>query len=129
VQDCMASTGKGQTLPEEADGTTSQEAAQPSLGSGLCYSPIILTSTRFRRRPSRLAGQPFRLASKDLLPRAQVEPPVGDRHDDLATHHAQLGELRPASDGRLRCPCTPSRTGLAGVVVAVLADRLVWGLA
>ena len=26
------------------------------------YSPMILTKTRFRRRPSRLPGQPFRLA-------------------------------------------------------------------
>mgnify|MGYP001828310341 CR=1 FL=1 len=35
------------------------------------YSPMILTSTRFRRRPSRLTCQPFRLASKDPLPRAK----------------------------------------------------------
>jgi hypothetical protein len=34
-------------------------------------SPMILTSTRFRRRPSRLTGQPVRLASKDQLPRAK----------------------------------------------------------
>jgi hypothetical protein len=27
------------------------------------------------------------LAVKDLLPRAEVEPLVGDRHDDLAAHH------------------------------------------
>jgi hypothetical protein len=26
------------------------------------YSPVISTSTRLRRRPSRLPGQPFRLA-------------------------------------------------------------------
>jgi hypothetical protein len=32
------------------------------------YSPMILTNTRFRRRPSRLPGQPFRLALKDPLP-------------------------------------------------------------
>jgi len=35
------------------------------------YSPMILTNTRFLRRPSRLAGQPFRLALKDPLPRAK----------------------------------------------------------
>jgi hypothetical protein len=44
-----------------------------------------LTKTRFRRRPSRLPGQRFRLA-QDLLPGTKVEPPVGDRHDDLAAH-------------------------------------------
>jgi hypothetical protein len=32
---------------------------------------MILTNTRFLRRPSRLAGQPFRLALKDPLPRAK----------------------------------------------------------
>ncbi|MEJ2737180.1 MAG: haloalkane dehalogenase, partial [Anaerolineae bacterium] len=31
------------------------------------YSPIILTNTRLCRRPSRLPGQPFRLALKDPL--------------------------------------------------------------
>ena len=41
------------------------------------------TSTRFRRRPSRLAV-------KDLLPRAKVQPPVRDRHDHLAAHHLSL---------------------------------------
>jgi hypothetical protein len=51
------------------------------------------------------------LAVKDLLPRAKVEPSVRDRHDDLAAHHAQLGELRPASGGRRRCP---RRSGCGG---------------
>ena len=48
---------------------------------------MIFTSTRFRRCPSRLTGQPFRLALKDLLPGAKdfgelgeaVEPAVGHR--------------------------------------------------
>jgi hypothetical protein len=60
------------------------------MGLDLCYSPMILTSTRFRRQPSRLTGQPFLLASKDLLPGAKVEPPVGERYDDLAAHHSIL---------------------------------------
>jgi hypothetical protein len=55
---------------------------------------MILTSTRFRRRPSRLAGQPFRLASEDSLPRAEdfgelseaVEPAAGHRHHHLTAH-------------------------------------------
>jgi hypothetical protein len=63
------------------------------LDSG--YSPMILTKARFRRRPSRLAGQPFRLAPKDRLPGAKgldelsrvVQPTVCDRYDDLAAHH------------------------------------------
>jgi hypothetical protein len=33
-------------------------------GPRLSHSPTILTKTRFRRRPSRLACQPFRLAPK-----------------------------------------------------------------
>jgi hypothetical protein len=39
-----------------------------------------LTSTRFRRRPSRPTGQPFRLASKDPLPGAKIEAAVGHSH-------------------------------------------------
>ena len=56
------------------------------------YSPIIpreclrlLTNTRFRRRPSRLTGQPFRLASKDPLPGAKIEPAAGDGDDRCAS--------------------------------------------
>jgi hypothetical protein len=49
---------------------------------------MILTNTRFRRRPSRLPGQPFRLALKDPLPRAKgsgeqsetIQPAIGDRN-------------------------------------------------
>ena len=102
------------------------------------YSPIILTNTRFRRRPSRLPGQPFRLALKDPLPRAKdfgelneaVEAAIGDSNHDFAAHHAQLVvafRFRCASatcpdlkDRRpLRCGCAPGTwTGClrAGVV-------------
>jgi hypothetical protein len=64
------------------------QALIPDIATGvrLCqdssespYSPMILTSTRFRRRPSRLPGQPFRLALKDPLSWAEVEPAIGHR--------------------------------------------------
>jgi hypothetical protein len=77
------------------------------------------------KRSNHAEGVQWDHLPKDLLPGAKVEPTVGDRHDDLAAHHAQLGELRSASGGRRRCPCTPSRTGLTGAVVTVAADRLV----
>ena len=64
VKDCTTSAVNGQILPEETDGTIYQKTAQPSSGSGLYYSPTILTNTGFRRRLSRLSGQPFRLAPK-----------------------------------------------------------------
>jgi hypothetical protein len=54
------------------------------------YSPMILTNTRFRRRPSRLTGQPFRLALKDLIPGAEIEPAVGHRHHDFTAHDLPL---------------------------------------
>ena len=50
---------------------------------------MILNNTGFRCPPSRLLGQPLRLASKDLLPRAKIEPTVRDGNDNLAAHHAQ----------------------------------------
>jgi hypothetical protein len=53
--------------------------------SGCTHSPIVLTNTRFRRRPSRLAGQPFRLALKDPLPGAEPEPAVRHRHHRCAS--------------------------------------------
>ena len=40
------------------------------------YSPMILTNTCFRRRPSRLKGQPLGLVLEDLLPRAKVQTAV-----------------------------------------------------
>jgi hypothetical protein len=49
------------------------------LGSTACLR--LLTNTRFRRRPSRLPGQPFRLASEDPLPGAKDfgEPSADER--------------------------------------------------
>jgi uncharacterized membrane protein YdjX (TVP38/TMEM64 family) len=44
-------------------------------------------------------------------PADQSRTAHGDRHDDLAAHHAQLGELRSASGGRRRCP---RRSGCGG---------------
>ena len=84
------------------------------------YSPMILTNTRLRRRPSRLTGQPFRLASKDPLPGTKVQPAVGNRH-----HHGfawrpmtrNSCELRSASGGRQRCSLVPLGMNLAGAVV------------
>ena len=46
------------------------------------YSPMILTSTRFRRRPSN--------SVKDPVPCAKVEAALGHSDDHLAAHHAQL---------------------------------------
>ena len=82
------------------------------------YSPMILTNTRFHRRPSRLPGQPVRLALKDALPRAKgsgeqsetILPTVGHRDHNLAAHHAQLRELRSASAASRRCALPPFRT-------------------
>jgi hypothetical protein len=51
---------------------------------------MILTNARFRRRPSRLTGQPFSLASKDPLPGAKVEAAVGDSNHHLAAHNLPL---------------------------------------
>jgi hypothetical protein len=58
----------------------------------------LLTSTLFRRRPSRLTGQPFRLASKDPLPGAKgsgeqsetILPTVGHGDHHLAAHDLPL---------------------------------------
>ena len=76
-----------------------------------------------------LPAPAVKLAVKDLPPRAKdfdelsrvVQPPVGDRHDDLAAHHLSL------QMGVAVVPSTPLRTGLAGAIVAVAADRLVGG--
>ena len=51
---------------------------------------MILTKTRFRRRPSRLPGQAFRLALKDPLPGAKIEAAIGDGDHHLAAHHLPL---------------------------------------
>jgi hypothetical protein len=77
---------------------------------------MILTNTRFRRRPSRLPGQPFRLALKDLLPRAKIKPAIRHRHHHLSAHDLPL-------QVRVGIPVTAFRTGVfAGAVVLVLAD-------
>ena len=78
-----------------------------------------MTSTRFRRRPSRLPGQPFRLALKDPLPGAKdfgelgeaVEAAIRHRNHDFAAHDLPL-------QVRVGIPVTSLRTGvLAGAVV------------
>jgi hypothetical protein len=61
-----------------------QESSEPS------YSPMILTSTRFRRRPPRLPGQPFHLASKDPLPGAKIETALCHGDHNLLPHHLPL---------------------------------------
>jgi hypothetical protein len=53
------------------------------------YSPMILTNTRFRRRPSRLPGQPFRLASKDPLPGAKDFGELGEAVEMAIDHRHQ----------------------------------------
>jgi hypothetical protein len=66
-------------------------------------------------------GQSFRLARKDLLPRAEIKPAVRDGNSHLAAHHAQPVQLRSASGGRRRCSLVALGTGPAGAVVLVLA--------
>ena len=87
---------------------------------------MILTNTRFRRRPSRLPGQLFRLALKDPLPGAKgsgeqsetIQSAVGHRHLPLVAHDL------PLYFG-VGIPVTSFRTGvLAAVAMAVLARRL-----
>jgi hypothetical protein len=59
---------------------------------------MILTSTRFRRRPSRLTGQPLRLALEDPLPGTKnfgelsraVEAAFGHRDYYLTAHDLPL---------------------------------------
>ena len=67
---------------------------------------MILTSTRFLR-PA------VEFAVEDLLPRAEIEFAVGDRHDHLAPHdlafQVRIGVI------------------LAGPVVTVLGNRFVRG--
>lgn len=53
-------------------------------------SPMILTNNRFRRRPSRLPGQSFRLALKDPLPGVKVQAAVDHRDHNLAPDHLPL---------------------------------------
>jgi hypothetical protein len=86
------------------DGISSQETAQPSSRLGL-----VLISDDLHQHPFPAPAVETRVPAipagpKDLLPRAKVEPSVGDCYDNLTAHHAQLGELRSASDGRRRCP-------------------------
>jgi hypothetical protein len=52
------------------------------------YSPIILTNTRLCRRPSRLPGQPFRLALKDPLPGAEIKAAIRHRNHRCASRSA-----------------------------------------
>jgi hypothetical protein len=58
----------------------------------------MTTNTRFRRWPSRLPGQPFRLALEDPLPGVKIETAVGGGDDYLAAHHRQHCKLRSASE-------------------------------
>ena len=55
---------------------------------GIDDQTVVLSFSlpRFRRRPSRLTGQPFRLASEDRLPSAKVESAVDHRDHNLAAH-------------------------------------------
>jgi hypothetical protein len=74
---------------------------------------------------------------KDLLPGAKdfdelsrvVEPPLCDRHDHLTAHHPsfQMGIGVVPSTPPLDTLGGRLRTGLAGAVVLVAADRLVGG--
>ena len=60
---------------------------------------MIWTNTRSQRgrRPSRLPGQPSRLALKDPLSGSKVEAAIGHRDHRLAAHDALLSEMRSAS--------------------------------
>jgi len=71
-------------------------------------SSVSLSPSSLDRHP--LAAAPVEFRVEDLLPRAQIRAPVAHRHDQLASHDAQLCELRSASGPRRR-PC-PSWTGV-----------------
>ena len=72
--------------------------------SDRAYSPMIFTNTRFRRRPSRLQGQPFRLALEDPLPGAE--------------DFGELGEAGQTAvcDGNHRCASRPTTRNTASCV-------------
>ena len=91
--------------------------SSPSVATMAMCVVAVVGAARFRRRPSRLTGQPFRLALKNPLPRAQdlgerfgraqprapVEPsrqPLATRLPPRHSHQAQYSELRSASSTR-----------------------------
>jgi hypothetical protein len=75
-----------------------------ALTSDKGYSPVILTNFRFRRCPSRLTGQPFRLASEDPLPGAQVQPAVG-HHDHRSASRTITCNVQPVSVAEVQPVC------------------------
>jgi hypothetical protein len=72
---------------------------------------MILTNTRFRRRPSNSKASRHGCA-QDLFPGAKLQAAVSDRHHHFAAHdlpfHMRVGVI------------------FLGAIVTVLADRLVW---
>jgi hypothetical protein len=98
----------GQILTEEADGTSQQGTARLGWGSG-----SALLTDNLDQHP--LPTPAVELAVEYLLPRAKVEPPIRDCHDDLAAHDLPLE--------------VGISIVLASAIVTVLADRFVWGLA
>ena len=72
-------------------------------GSERTYSPIILTNTRFRRRPSRLAGQPFRLALEDPLPRAKGSGEQSETIQRAVRHRDHRCASRPITRNTGSC--------------------------
>jgi hypothetical protein len=98
------------------------ERPRPTYGTD---SPIILTNTRFRRRPSRLPGQPVHLALKDPLPRAKIQAVVGHRHHRCASRPMTCevesvcaAAVQPISAARFTLALAPSARGCASAKLA-----------
>ena len=83
---------------------------------------MILTSTRFCRRPSGLPGQLACLDSKELLPGSEIQPRLCHRSRHLAAPHAKHSGVRSGSGTRRRS-CPPWTGVLSRTIVLALADR------
>jgi len=80
-------------------------------GGGFYFIPSTLLA--YDLDQDALPAPPVELTVEDLLPGAEVQPAVGDRHDHFAPHDLPL----QMGVGVV----------LAGAVVAIVADRLVRG--
>jgi hypothetical protein len=100
-----------------------------ALTSDKGYSPVILTNFRFRRCPSRLTGQPFRLASEDPLPRAKVESAIGHR-DHRSASRTITCNVQPVCAAEVQPVCAAEvQPVCAAEVQPVCAARFRWASA
>jgi hypothetical protein len=76
------------------------------------YSPTILTNTRFRRRPSRLIGQAFCLASRDPLPGATDFGKLSRAVETAVAHCDHRCASRPITRNTRSCGPLQVRIGI-----------------